>query len=168
MKAMSLTQSISADSVDILQDSFNSKVKNVIDDIALIKRSARRLGDKNHPGENQQQFRVWKDNAEKLSGCGGRRNLKFTEASIKTAFLLSMWNWPQIDRPSSHPLYTVTLNNTRTLFATVEKLIRGSGRYPLKPSIFASLLETTEYSEYTAQLAKMAARSSREWYFRLK
>ncbi len=58
MKAMSLTQSISADSVDILQDSFNSKVKNVIDDIALIKRSARRLGDKNHPGENQQQFRV--------------------------------------------------------------------------------------------------------------
>ncbi len=37
MKAISLTPSISADSVDLLLDSFNSKVKNVIDDIALIK-----------------------------------------------------------------------------------------------------------------------------------
>ncbi len=37
MKAISLTPSISADSVDLLLDSFDSKVKNVIDDIALIK-----------------------------------------------------------------------------------------------------------------------------------
>ncbi len=36
MKAISLTPSISADSVDILLDSFNSKVKNVIDDIAPV------------------------------------------------------------------------------------------------------------------------------------
>ncbi len=34
MKAISLTPSFSADSVDLLLDSFNSKVKNVIDDIA--------------------------------------------------------------------------------------------------------------------------------------
>ncbi len=39
--------------------------------------------------------------------------------------------------------------------------VRGRGRYPLKPSIFASLLETKEYPEHTA------ARSSRE-YFQLK
>ncbi len=37
MKAISLTPSISADTVDLLLDSFNLKVKNVIDDIALIK-----------------------------------------------------------------------------------------------------------------------------------
>ncbi len=37
MKAISLTTSISADSVDLLLDSFNLKVKNVIDDIAPIK-----------------------------------------------------------------------------------------------------------------------------------
>ncbi len=37
MKAISLTPSISADSVDLLLDSFNSKVGNVIDDIAPIK-----------------------------------------------------------------------------------------------------------------------------------
>ncbi len=36
MKAISLTPSISADSVDLLLDSFNSKVKNVIDDIAPV------------------------------------------------------------------------------------------------------------------------------------
>ncbi len=37
MKAISLTPSISADSVDLLLDSFNLKIKNVIDDIAPIK-----------------------------------------------------------------------------------------------------------------------------------
>ncbi len=37
MKAISLTPSISADSVVLLLDSFNSKVKNVIDDIAPVK-----------------------------------------------------------------------------------------------------------------------------------
>ncbi len=34
MEAISLTPSISADTVDLLLDSFNSKVKNVFDDIA--------------------------------------------------------------------------------------------------------------------------------------
>ncbi len=37
MKAISLTPSISADSVDLLLDSLNSKVKKVIDDIATVK-----------------------------------------------------------------------------------------------------------------------------------
>ncbi len=37
MKAISLTPSISADPIDLLLDSFNSKVKNDIDDIAPIK-----------------------------------------------------------------------------------------------------------------------------------
>ncbi len=36
MKAISLTPSISADSVDLLLDSFDSKVKNVIDDISPV------------------------------------------------------------------------------------------------------------------------------------
>ncbi len=44
--------------------------------------------------------------------------------------------------------------------------LRGRGRYPLKPTIFASLLETKGYPEYTVP------RSSREShkckYFRLK
>ncbi len=40
--------------------------------------------------------------------------------------------------------------------------LRGSGIYPLKPSIFASLLETKGYPDHTAQPATMAARSSRE------
>ncbi len=37
MKAISLTPSISVDSVDLLLDSFNSKVENVIDDISPVK-----------------------------------------------------------------------------------------------------------------------------------
>ncbi len=46
MKTISLTPIISADSVDLLMDSFNSKVENVIDDIAPAKV-------KNHVGDNQ-------------------------------------------------------------------------------------------------------------------
>ncbi len=46
--------------------------------------------------------------------------------------------------------------------------LRARGRYPLKPSIFASLLETKGYPEHTAQPAIMSARSSRESHFRLK
>ncbi len=64
MKAISLTLCISADSVDLLLDSFNS---NVIDDIAPVK-FCKKNGSycyKNHVGENQQQFRVRKDNAER-------------------------------------------------------------------------------------------------------
>ncbi len=57
IKAIYLTPSISADSVDLLLDLFNSKVENVIDDIALIKVS-KKNGRQNHIGENQQQFRV--------------------------------------------------------------------------------------------------------------
>ncbi len=46
--------------------------------------------------------------------------------------------------------------------------LRARGRYPLKPSIFASLLDTKGYPEHTAQPATMSARSSRESHFRLK
>ncbi len=45
--------------------------------------------------------------------------------------------------------------------------LRARGRYPLKPSIFASLLETKGYPEHTAQPATMSARSSRESIFGL-
>ncbi len=57
MEAISSTPSISADSVDLLLDSFNSKVRNVVDDCAPV-RVCEKNGRKNHHGENQQQFRV--------------------------------------------------------------------------------------------------------------
>ncbi len=72
MKAVSLTPHISADSVDLL-DSFNSKVKNVIDDIAPVK-SARRQADKNHLGENQQQSK--KGQCRKAERMWGKTKLE--------------------------------------------------------------------------------------------
>ncbi len=57
MKAISLTPSISADSVDLLLDSFNSKVNNVIDGIAPIKVSEK-TGRQKSSWKNQQQFRI--------------------------------------------------------------------------------------------------------------
>ncbi len=73
MKAISLTPSISADSVDLLLDSFDSKVKNVIDYIALIKVS-KKNGRQKSFWRKSTAVQNMKDNAEKLSGCGGRRN----------------------------------------------------------------------------------------------
>ncbi len=48
IKAISLTPSISADFVDLLLDSFDSKVKNVIDDIAPIKVSKKNVRQKSY------------------------------------------------------------------------------------------------------------------------
>ncbi len=44
--------------------------------------------------------------------------------------------------------------------------LRGRGRYPSKPSIFASLLETKGYPEHTA--ARLSRESHKCKYFRLK
>jgi len=52
--------SISTDSVDFLLDSFDSKIKSVIDDIAPVKMSGRIMVDKKHPGETQQQCKISK------------------------------------------------------------------------------------------------------------
>ncbi len=44
--------------------------------------------------------------------------------------------------------------------------LRGRGRYPLKSSIFASLLETKGYPEHTAAIASRDSHKCK--YFRLK
>ncbi len=86
MKAISSMPSISADSVDLLLDSINSKVKKVIDDIAPVKEDWQTKSTLEKINRSSEY--CMKDNAEKLSRCGGRWNLKFNIASIKTAFVL--------------------------------------------------------------------------------
>ncbi len=92
MKAISLTPCISADSVDLLLDSFNSKVNNVIDDIAPVKVS-KKTGRQKSAWRKSSAVQSMKRQCRKAKWiCGRRRNLKFTIASIKTAFMISMWN----------------------------------------------------------------------------
>ncbi len=71
MKALYLTPSISEDSVELLLDSFNSKIKNVIDDIAPVKVN-KKTGRQKIILEKNNSSSESKDNAEKLSECGGR------------------------------------------------------------------------------------------------
>ncbi len=86
MKAISLTPSISADTVDLLLDSFNSKVKNV-DDIAPIKVS-KKTGRQKSSWRKSTAVQSMKRQCRKAE----TRNSKFTIASTKTAFMLSMWS----------------------------------------------------------------------------
>ncbi len=89
MKA--LTPSISADSVDLLLDSFNSKVKNVIDDIAPVKVS-KKAGRQKSSWRKSTAVQSIKRQCSKAERMWWKTKLEFTIASIKTAFMLSMWN----------------------------------------------------------------------------
>ncbi len=87
------------------------------------------MADKNHFGENQQQFRIWKDNAEKLSGCGRKTKLEIHYSIYKDslhAFNLEL----ATARQTFSNLIKSNLNNTRTLFATVERLTNPPSQIP--------------------------------------
>ncbi len=86
--------------------------------ILRLWKSARRMADRNHLGENQQQFRVWKDNVEwmrqktklKIHYSIYKDNLHAFNVELATARQTFFSN-----------LINSNLNNTRTLFATVER-----------------------------------------------
>ncbi len=77
--------------VDILLDSFNTKVKNAIDGIAPLK--VRTItGRRKAPWRKTAAVQSMKRTCIKLSICGKKHNLKFTITSIKTACMLSTLN----------------------------------------------------------------------------
>ncbi len=98
MKAISLTPNISVDSVDFLFDSCNSKVKNVIDDIALVKVS-KKTDRQRAPCRKSTELQSMKRQCRKAERMWRKTKLKIHYSiykdsllvSIKTVFI-SMWN----------------------------------------------------------------------------
>ncbi len=129
MKAISLTPSISADSVDLLLDSFNSKVKNVIDDIAPIKVSKKNGRQKsfwrkstavqNMKRQCRKAERMWRKTKLEIHYSIYKDSLHAFNLELATARQTFFSN-----------LINSNLNNTRTLFATVERLTNPPSQIP--------------------------------------
>ncbi len=129
MKAISLTPSISADSVDLLLDSFDSKVKNVIDDIAPIKVSKKNGRQKsfwrkstavqNMKRQCRKAERMWRKTKLEIHYSIYKDSLHAFNLELDTARQTFFSN-----------LINSNLNNTRTLFATVERLTNPPSQIP--------------------------------------
>ncbi len=129
MKAISLTPSISADSVDLLLDSFNSKVKNVIDDIAPIKVSKKNGRQKsfwrkstavqNMKRQCRKAERMWRKTKLEIHYSIYKDSLHAFNLELATARQTFFSN-----------LINSNLNNTRTLFATAERLTNPPSQIP--------------------------------------
>ncbi len=129
MKAISLTPSISADSVDFLLDSFDSKVKNVIDDIAPIKVSKKNGRQKsfwrkstavqNMKRQCRKAERMWRKTKLEIHYSIYKDSLHAFNLELATARQTFFSN-----------LINSNLNNTRTLFATVERLTNPPSQIP--------------------------------------
>ncbi len=129
MKAISLTPSISADSVDLLLDSFDSKVKNVIDDIAPIKVSKK----------NGRQKSFWRKSTAvqnmKRQCRKAERMWRKTKLEIHYSFYKDSLHAFNLELATARQIFfsnliNSNLNNTRTLFATVERLTNPPSQIP--------------------------------------
>ncbi len=136
MKAISLTPSISADSVDLLLDSFNSKVKNVIDDIAPIKVSKK----------NDRQKSFWrkstavqnmKRQCRKAERMWQKTKLEIHYSIYKDSLHAFNLELATVRQTFFSNLINSNLNNTRTLYATVERL---TSQIPVKCSLTANAI----------------------------
>ncbi len=128
MEAISLTPSISADSFYLLLDSFNSKVKNVIDDIAPVK-VCKKNGRQKSPWRKSTAVQSMKRRCRKAERMWRKTKLELHYSIYKDslhAFNVELATARQTFF-SNH--INSNLNNTRNLFATVERLTNPTLRF---------------------------------------
>ncbi len=155
MKAISLTPSISADSVDLLLDSFDSKVKNVIDDIAPIKVSKKNGRQKsfwrkstavqNMKRQCRKAERMWRNTKLEIHYSIYKDSLHAFNLELATARQTFFSN-----------LINSNLNNTRTLFATVERLTNPPSQIP------SEMLSDSKCNEFASFLSEKISNIRKE------
>ncbi len=155
MKAISLTPSISADSVDLLLDSFDSKVKNVIDDIAPIKVSKKNGRQKsfwrkstavqNMKRQCRKAERMWRKTKLEIHYSIYKDSLHDFNLELATARQTFFSN-----------LINSNLNNTRTLFATVERLTNPPSQIP------SEMLSDSKCNEFASFFSEKISNISKE------
>ncbi len=133
MKAISLTQSISADSVDLLLDSFNSKVENVIDDICPMKVCKKNSRHKSC-WRKSTAVQSMKRQCRKAERMWRKTKLDIHYSSYKDSFHAFNVELATVRQTFFKNLINSHLNNTRNLFATVERLTNPQFRFPVKCS----------------------------------
>ncbi len=137
MKAISLTPSISADSVDLLLDSFNSKVKNVIDDISPVKVS-KKNGRQKSPWRESTAVQNMKRQCRKADWMWQKTKLEIHYSIYKDSLHAFNVELATARQTFFSNLINSNLNNTRTLFATVERLTNPQVRFLVKCSLTAN------------------------------
>ncbi len=129
MKSISLTSSISADSVDLLLDSFNSKFKNVIDDIAPIKVS-KKTGRQKSSWRKSTAVQSMKRQCREAERMWGKTKLEIHYSIYKDSLHAFNVELATARQTFFSNLINSNLNNTRTLFVTVERLPNPSSQIP--------------------------------------
>ncbi len=129
MEAISSTPRISADSVDLLLDSFNSKVKNVIDDIAPIKVS-KKTGRQKSVWRKSTAVQNMKRQCRKAERMWRKTKLEIHYSIYKDSLHAFIVELATARQTFFSNLINSNLNNTRTLFATVERLINPQSKIP--------------------------------------
>ncbi len=134
MEAISSTPSISADSVDLLLDSFNSKVKKVIDDIAPEKVSnktgrqswRKSASETKSPWRKSTAIQSMKRQCRKAERMWRKKKLEIHYSIYKDSLHAFNVELATARQTFFSNLININLNNTLTLFATVERLKPGS------------------------------------------
>ncbi len=129
MEAISSTPRISADSVDLLLDSFNSKVKNVIDDIAPIKVS-KKTGRQKSVWRKSTAVQNMKRQCRKAERMWRKTKLEIHYSIYKDSLHAFNVELATARQTFFSNLINSNLNNTRTLFATVERLTNPPSQIP--------------------------------------
>ncbi len=154
MEAISSTPSISADSVDLLLDSFNSKVKNVIDDIAPIKVS-KKTGRQKSFWRKSTAVQSMKRQCRKAERMWRKTKLEIHYSIYKDS--LHAFNVELVTaRQTFSNLINSHLNNTRTLFATVERLTNTPSQIP------SEMLSDSKCNEFASFFSKKISNIRKE------
>ena len=143
MKAISLTPSISADSVDFLLDSFNSKVKGVIDDIAPVK-VRKKSGRQKAPWRNSTAVQNMKRQCRKAERMWRKTKLVVHYNIYKDSLHAFNMELGKARQTFFSNIINSNLNNTRTLFATVERLTNPPSQIP------SEMLSDSKCSEFAS------------------
>ncbi len=129
MKAISLTPSISADSVDLLLDSFNSKVKNVIDDITPA-RVCKQNGRQKSPWRKSIAVQSMKRQCRKAERMWQKTKLEIHYTIYKDSLHAFNVELATARQTFFSNLLNSKLNNTCILFDTVKRLTNPPSQIP--------------------------------------
>ncbi|XP_073804016.1 uncharacterized protein isoform X1 [Danio rerio] len=129
MKAISLAPSISADSVDSLLDLFNSKIENVINDIAPVK-VKKMTGRQKGSWTRSPRVQMMKRQCRKAERMWRKTKLVVHYNIYKDSLHAFNMELNTARQTFFSSLINSNLNNARTLFATIERLTNPPSQIP--------------------------------------
>ncbi|KAI2644985.1 RNA-directed DNA polymerase from mobile element jockey [Labeo rohita] len=151
--------SISADAVDLLLESFDSKVKNVIDDIAPVKVS-KMTGRQKSSWRKSTAVQSMKRQCRKAERMWRKTKLEIHYSIYKDSLHAFNVELAIARQKFFSNLINSNLNNTRTLFATVERLTNPPSQIPSEMLSDSKCNGFAFFSEKINNIRKVVSTSS--------